>query len=287
MYMRDFDERLQELIKNRLQVKFPDHYHDDPYEWQDFHVCTHFLLAETAAKSSVSTITQACTPAVFAIPPSFSTSLPAAAIINTEDTTTMLQDTLRRMESMFASVMSQNTQGARQYAASLPQYAPPPQQYAPPPQQYALSPQSYTASAIPSTAGPRPEKKCHFDSCSHMIRDCPGAADYIGCGLCKRDPASNRIVLPNNTWIPHWTAGNNIKERIDDHYRQNPVPAAVSTAIPLAPTTSIKDVPPHMSQNLLEVVKNLHATVSADPDDTDNDEAVIQALWQALEQKNK
>jgi hypothetical protein len=82
-------------------------------------------------------------------------------------------------------------------------------------------------------------------------------------------------------------AGNNIKERIDDYYRQNPVPAAVSAAIPLAPTTGIKNVPPHMSQNLLEVVENLHAAVSADPDNTDDNEAIIQALQQALEQKKK
>jgi hypothetical protein len=82
-------------------------------------------------------------------------------------------------------------------------------------------------------------------------------------------------------------AGNNIKERINDYYRQNPIPAAVSAAIPLTPTTSIKDVPPHMSQNLLEVVENLHAAVSTNPDNTDDDEVVIQALQQALEQKKK
>jgi hypothetical protein len=85
--------------------------------------------------------------------------------------------------------------------------------------------------------------------------------------------------------------GNNIKECLDDYYRQNPVPvAAAPTAIPLAPTTGIKDIPPHMSQNLLEVVENLHATVSTDPDNTDDNEAIIQALQQAqqaLEQKKK
>jgi hypothetical protein len=116
--------------------------------------------------------------------------------------------------------------------------------------------------------------------------------DYINRGLCKQDPTNNRIVLPNNSWIPRWTMGNNIKERLDDYYRQNPIPAATATsvAIPLAPTTGIKDVPPHMSQNLLEVVENLHAAVSADPDNTDNDEAIIQALQQAqqaLEQKKR
>jgi hypothetical protein len=55
-----------------------------------------------------------------------------------------------------------------------------------------------------------------------MIRDCPGAVDYINCGLCKRDPANNGIVLPNNVWTPCWTTGNNIKEQLDDYYRHNP-----------------------------------------------------------------
>jgi hypothetical protein len=115
-----------------------------------------------------------------------------------------------------------------------------------------------------------------------MIRDCLGAADYINRGLCKRDPTHNRIILPNNSWIPWWTTGNNIKERLDDYYRQNPVPAAAApVAIPLAPTTGIEDVPLHMSQNLLEVVEKLHATVSANPDNANDNEAIIQALQQA------
>jgi hypothetical protein len=42
-----------------------------------------------------------------------------------------------------------------------------------------------------------------------------------------------------------------------------------------------------MSQNLLEVVENLHAATSADPDNTNDDEAVIQALQQPLDQKMK
>jgi hypothetical protein len=31
-----------------MQVKFLDYYHDEPYEWQDFHECVHFLLAVRA-----------------------------------------------------------------------------------------------------------------------------------------------------------------------------------------------------------------------------------------------
>jgi hypothetical protein len=42
-----------------------------------------------------------------------------------------------------------------------------------------------------------------------------------------------------------------------------------------------------MSQNLLKVVENLHAAVSANPDNNDDDEAVIQALQHTLDQKMK
>jgi hypothetical protein len=45
-----------------------------------------------------------------------------------------------------------------------------------------------------------------------VIRDCLVAVDYINCGLYKRDPGNNQIVLPNNVCILHWMAGNNIKE---------------------------------------------------------------------------
>jgi hypothetical protein len=76
-------------MKGRLQVKFPDHYYDALYEWQDFHECAHFPLAGTAAKSSIGTITQAHVPAVFAVPPSFSAPPPAAIVIKTEDTTSV------------------------------------------------------------------------------------------------------------------------------------------------------------------------------------------------------
>jgi hypothetical protein len=112
MYMRGFDEKLQEYVKGRLQVKFLDHYYDDLYEWQDFHECTHFLLAGTTAKSSVGTVTQAHIHAIFAIPPTLSAPPPAAVVVKMEDTMSILQDTLQRMESMFASTIYQNTQGA-------------------------------------------------------------------------------------------------------------------------------------------------------------------------------
>jgi hypothetical protein len=42
-----------------------------------------------------------------------------------------------------------------------------------------------------------------------------------------------------------------------------------------------------MRQNLLEVVENLHATISTNPDNTEDDKAVIQAPQHALDQKIK
>jgi hypothetical protein len=126
-----------------LQVKFLDHYHNDPYEWQDFHEYVHFLLAGTATESSVGTITQACVPTIFTIPPTFSTLPPAATMVKTEDMTSILQDSLQQMDNMFAGVIYPNTHGGAPTAyAPLQQYATRPQQYAALPRQYtALPPQ--------------------------------------------------------------------------------------------------------------------------------------------------
>jgi hypothetical protein len=65
--MQGFNKQLQEWVKR--QVKFPDHYHNNLYEWQNFHKCAHFLLAGTATESSVGTIAQAHVPTIFTIPP--------------------------------------------------------------------------------------------------------------------------------------------------------------------------------------------------------------------------
>jgi hypothetical protein len=167
-----------------LQVKFPDHYPNDLYEWQDFHKCTHFLLAETAAKLFISTVTQAHITASFVIPPLFSTLLAAAVVVKMEDTASILQDTLCRMENMCTGAIYQKMHRGAPAAYTLL-----PQQYStlllqqystPPPQQYsALLPQSHTTSTVPSSTGPQLKQKCHFDRCPQIIRDCPGAADYI------------------------------------------------------------------------------------------------------------
>jgi hypothetical protein len=74
-----------------------------------------------AAKSSVGTITQARVPAVFTIFPAFSTPPPATVIVKTEDTASILQDYLQRMENMFAGVIYQNMHGGAPTAYPPPQ----------------------------------------------------------------------------------------------------------------------------------------------------------------------
>jgi hypothetical protein len=58
-----------------------------------------------AAESSVGTVTQAHIPAIFAVPPTFSTPPPATAIVKMEDPVSILQDSLRQMENIFAGVV--------------------------------------------------------------------------------------------------------------------------------------------------------------------------------------
>jgi hypothetical protein len=63
--------------------------------------------------------------------------------------------------------------------------------------------------------------------------------------------------------------------------------SAVTATSLLTTTTGIKDTPPHMSQNILEVFENLHSAVSTDPDNFGDNKAVIQALQNALDQEMK
>jgi hypothetical protein len=52
MYENGFHAELKKDIKTRLQYQQPNHFHSEPYDFQDFHNCAHFLLAGTTAKLS-------------------------------------------------------------------------------------------------------------------------------------------------------------------------------------------------------------------------------------------
>jgi hypothetical protein len=140
----------------------------------------HFLLARTAAKLSIGTVTQAYILAIFTVPPLFSTPLATTVMVKIDDTASILQDTLCRMENMFAGTIYQNTHRGAPAAYTLPllqayalmpqqysilllqQYSTPqPQQYSTPqPQQYStLLLQSHTTSTVPSSTGPPLEQK--------------------------------------------------------------------------------------------------------------------------------
>jgi hypothetical protein len=77
-------------------------------------------LARTAAKLSVSIVTQACIPAIFAVPPVFSTPLATTVIVKMENMASILQDTLHRMENIFTSAIYHNAHGGAPAAYALP-----------------------------------------------------------------------------------------------------------------------------------------------------------------------
>ena len=52
-YESRFDQDFKEKIKRRLQYQKPDHFHDELYEFKDFHGCAHFLLAGTAVAADI------------------------------------------------------------------------------------------------------------------------------------------------------------------------------------------------------------------------------------------
>ncbi|MDT7543780.1 MAG: hypothetical protein QOE33_3695 [Acidobacteriota bacterium] len=147
--------------------------------------------------------------------------------------------------------------------------------------------QSLHASKPPTTSGPTTQRasyansgeemKCLFDGGPHRIRDCPRVSEYIRDGKCQRNDA-NHIVLPNGNYIPRTITGRNMMERIDKWHESNPTAPA--------PPAPVRDPPPHMTQNLLEVVSpqvaaNLSTTV---PDD---DELVVRVLEAEVEKRKK
>jgi hypothetical protein len=135
-----------------------------------------------AAKSSVSTVTQARVPAVFAVPPAFSTLPQAAIIVKMEDTASILQDLLWRIKNMFTGIVYQTAHGgastayaqSQQYTAPLQQYTAQLQQYAAPSQQYATPPPQKYSTPPPQPPPPSPALQALAQSKNVILTDVLG-----------------------------------------------------------------------------------------------------------------
>jgi hypothetical protein len=183
-YEAGFDPELRARVKTRMQYSEPNHFHDDPYDFKDFHKCAHFLLAGTAAEPLTAVAPRLAAPI---------RSTPEPPAVKTESTEPAVLDLLTNLIHQMAALKQSVTQ---QHNHPVRTYAPGPYNNGPP--------------------------TCRFcDDPNHLIRDCPHAKQYQQDGKCVRDQCQ-RLVLPNGLEIPRHIIGRTLRERFDIWHAQNP-----------------------------------------------------------------
>ena len=264
MYMEGFDTPLRERVKTRLEVRDPTHYPDDPYAMQVFHDCAHFLLARTAAGSTVGNVSQT-RPVPSAT--TTTTTTTSAPPVKVEQMESYLQNMMRDLTSKIMDTVDIKFQALSHGHSHSHSRSPPATTST-----YAQQPAATTTT---TTTQATSDQLCYFcGSPLHGTRDCPTSHDYVTQGLCKRND-NKRIILPTGADIPRWIAGRYLKDRVDNWHKH------------MAEARPARDTPPHMSSNLFEIVESYQAVISEDPAESDEDESVVQAMQAALDQRKK
>ncbi|KAI0634431.1 hypothetical protein C8Q77DRAFT_1056770 [Trametes polyzona] len=68
---------------------------------------------------------------------------------------------------------------------------------------------------------PRPGQCIYCGDSNHAIRACPQVASDTSAGLVKRNE-SGQVVLSNGSYVPSVIAGETLRERVQEYYRQHP-----------------------------------------------------------------
>jgi len=181
-FIRGFQPGLWTRIARRLELKFPDHYPDDPYPLDDIHEAAKFVLAGSSISSTASLLTS--NQAASASAPTTSASSPQ---IKPED----LNSILERFATTLVTAL----------AGSKPTNAPRPNN-------------GFRSDQLDNLI-------CIFCGLQgHFINDCLVCQSYINDGKCKKN-AEGKVVLPNGQFTPRNIPGRFIKERIDEWTRRN------------------------------------------------------------------
>jgi hypothetical protein len=187
-FVRGFQPDLWNRIARRLELKFPDHFPDDPYPLFDIHTAAQFVLHGTI-------------PATFNLRTSTSTTAAATSSTSTATGPAIKAEDFTSFLDKFASTLIK---------ALVP-----------------LQPSS-TPSHNPLTISnpSNPSNACIFCGLTdHYISDCLVCQQYVTDGKCKKN-AEDKIVLPNGQFCPRSIPGRWIKERIDEWHKRNPSTAA-------------------------------------------------------------
>ncbi|KAF8232036.1 hypothetical protein L208DRAFT_1209047, partial [Tricholoma matsutake] len=182
-FVRGFQPGLWARIARRLELKFPNHYPDNPYPLDDIHAVAKCVLAGSIGSDSTSLLSSHSS-APLAIPTT-STSSPQ---IKSEDLMAILEKFAATLVTALAGSKTMNT----------------------------TRPNSRFCSEQLETL------VCIFCGLTgHFISNCLVCQSYINEGKCKKN-TKGKIVLPNGQFTPRSIPGHFIKDRIDEWTRQNP-----------------------------------------------------------------
>jgi hypothetical protein len=193
-FVRGFQPGLWTRIARRLELKFPDHYPDDPYPLEDIHAAAKFVLAGSPTSHSTSQISQQ-----HSSQQSSSTSVPTIS----SSAPQIKQEDLSAIFEKFAATLVTAMAGSK-------------------------------ANSSPRTSNaPRSDNidnlVCIFCGHSgHFISECLVCESYINEGKCKKN-AEGKVVLPNGQFTPRNIPGRFIKDRIDEWRRRNPDTSVASS----------------------------------------------------------
>ena len=192
-FMRGFQPSLLVRVGRRLELKFPNHYPDDPYPINDILDAAKYVLHGTSSVALPYDIPVA-TPA----PPTESVG------IKKEDFTAYLDRFAQQLVQALGN-RSGNRNGGPPASGSASQ-----------------------ASAIPR---PLNEGLCNFCGQSgHFLSSCLVCEEYINDGKCKRN-ADGKIVLPTGAFCPRVIPGQWLRDRINEWHRRNPGQIAVNSTM--------------------------------------------------------
>jgi hypothetical protein len=262
-YENGFHTEFKQSIKTRMQHLFPTHFYTDPYDYQEFHNCAHFLLAGTAAEPAI----------VSRLPSSAAARLPTPAtrpadpiLPKTESADTSVADLMRLVS-----------------------------------QQMTVLTQAITKREPHHKAQEAHDHKQNIGTCwfcgspLHRIRDCVLCTQYIHDGLCMRND-QGQIVLPNGMYLPKSIVANTLKERFDIWHAQNPGKRA---PVERTPTETVqRDSLPYVSTNFVSIIDmptyepeaateytEILQSTEPDSDDTEQQIRVLEAEIQRLRRK--
>jgi hypothetical protein len=181
-FVRGFQPELWSRISQRLQLKLPDHFPDDPYDLVEIHEAAQFVLHGTPSNL--------LTPPLPIIPPAGSTVTTTSTSnkeIKVEDIAAMIE----RITESFVKALA--AQGARSSSFGDRPLRP--------------------ANATPG---------CNYcGSMEHFIRDCLVVIEDIKQGKCKRN-TEGKVTLPSGAFVPREIIGRYLKDRIEEWHRRNP-----------------------------------------------------------------